>query len=207
GEVRAECGERFCRRQPNAIGGTRDQDLLVVHGTAIQRYGDARVTCPMVEDPTIDHGVSEQGSRRAPASRSRARPEKAQLRAREDRQLQTSPAAAKMAAQAPGLAAIDQVSRLSDKARCDPPNKTFQGLPPLQKPVSSRGPHSSSIITSSQSWRFSGAPWQGQTNAPASLCANADAVIAGGVAPFGVGSTSGRDCEDLAAEYEFDAPC
>jgi hypothetical protein len=35
----------------------------------------------------------------------------------------------------------------------------------------------------------------------------ADAVIAGGVAPFGVGSTSGRDCEDLAADYEFDAPC
>src|SRR5215813_13372444 len=70
GEVRAECGERLCRRQPNAIGGTRDQDLLVVHGTAIQRYGDARVTCPMVEDLTIDHGVSDQGSRRAPASSS-----------------------------------------------------------------------------------------------------------------------------------------
>jgi len=35
GEIRAECGERLCRRQPNAIGGTRDQDLLVVHGTAI----------------------------------------------------------------------------------------------------------------------------------------------------------------------------
>src|SRR6516225_1584658 len=60
-EVRAECGERLCRRQPNAIGGTRDQDLLVVHGTAIQRYGDARVTCPMAKDLTIDHGVSEQG--------------------------------------------------------------------------------------------------------------------------------------------------
>ena len=45
-----------------------------------------------------------------------------------------------------------------------------------------------------------------QTNPPASLRANADAVIAGGLAPFGVGSTSGRDCEDLAAEYEFDAP-
>jgi len=51
------------------------------------------------------------------------------------------------------------------------------------------------------------APWQGQTNAPASLRAIADAVIAGGLAPFGVGSTSGRDCEDLAAEYEFDAAC
>src|SRR6266511_1352671 len=35
-EASAERGERFCRRQPNAIGGTRDQDLLVVHGTAIQ---------------------------------------------------------------------------------------------------------------------------------------------------------------------------
>src|SRR5215472_6437866 len=39
GKVRAECGERLCRRQPNAIGRTRDQDLLVVHGTAIQGYG------------------------------------------------------------------------------------------------------------------------------------------------------------------------
>jgi hypothetical protein len=39
GEVRAECSERLCRRQPNAIGGTRDQDLLVVHGTAIQGNG------------------------------------------------------------------------------------------------------------------------------------------------------------------------
>ena len=37
------------------------RDLLVVHGTAIQCYGDARVTCPMVKDLTIDHGVSEQG--------------------------------------------------------------------------------------------------------------------------------------------------
>jgi len=45
GEVRAECGEHLCRRQPNAIGGTRDQDLLVVHGTAIQGYGSARMTC------------------------------------------------------------------------------------------------------------------------------------------------------------------
>ena len=40
-EVRAECGERLCRRQSNAIGGTRDQDLLVVHGTAIEGYGGA----------------------------------------------------------------------------------------------------------------------------------------------------------------------
>ena len=50
GEVRAECGERLCRRQPNAISGTRNQDLLVVHGTAIQGYGGARMTCSMVED-------------------------------------------------------------------------------------------------------------------------------------------------------------
>src|SRR5262249_44264308 len=34
-----------------------------------------------------------------------------------------------MAARAPGLAAIDQVRGLSDKARCDPPNKTFRDLP------------------------------------------------------------------------------
>jgi hypothetical protein len=32
GEVPAECGQRFCR-QSNTIGGTCDQDLLVVHGT------------------------------------------------------------------------------------------------------------------------------------------------------------------------------
>src|SRR5262249_11951671 len=60
---------------------------------------------------------------------------KSSLRACEDRQLQTSPVAAKTAAHAAGLAAIDQVCRLSDKARCDPPNKTFQDLPPSQKPV------------------------------------------------------------------------
>jgi hypothetical protein len=36
GEVRAAGGQHFCRRQANAIGGTRDQNLLVVHGTAIQ---------------------------------------------------------------------------------------------------------------------------------------------------------------------------
>ena len=34
--VQAPTTECFCRRQPNAIGGTRDQNLLVVHGTAIQ---------------------------------------------------------------------------------------------------------------------------------------------------------------------------
>ena len=58
-------GERLCRRQPNAIGGTRDQDLLVVHGTAIQGYGDARMTCSMVKDLALDqpltNGRSEQG--------------------------------------------------------------------------------------------------------------------------------------------------
>src|SRR5262245_38360621 len=43
--------------------------------------------------------------------------------------------------------AIDQVCRLSDKARCDPPNKTYQGLPPL--PVPSPRAHGSSIINSS----------------------------------------------------------
>src|SRR5215471_12470513 len=56
-----DAGERLCHRQSNAIGSTRDQDLLVVHGTAIQGYGSARMTCSMVEDLTIDHGVSEQG--------------------------------------------------------------------------------------------------------------------------------------------------
>src|SRR6516162_7007994 len=45
GKVRAECGERLCRRQPNAIGRTRDQDLLVVHGTAIQGYGPRANAC------------------------------------------------------------------------------------------------------------------------------------------------------------------
>jgi len=76
-----------------AIGGTRDQDLLVVHGTAIQRYGDARVTCPMVEDPAFDHRVSEQGlktrtdvevapgarSPRRRASKSRSRPSRSRV--------------------------------------------------------------------------------------------------------------------------------
>ena len=74
GEVRAARGERFCRRQPNAIGGTRDQDLLVVHGTAIQGYGHARMTCSMVKDLALNqpltHGALKRGSRRAPASRS-----------------------------------------------------------------------------------------------------------------------------------------
>src|SRR5262249_14294184 len=80
----------------------------------------------------------------------RARPGKAQLRAREDRQLQTSPAAAKTVAQAAGLAAIDQVCRLSDKARCDPPNKTYQGLPPLPVPSPrAQSSGSSSIMNSS----------------------------------------------------------
>jgi hypothetical protein len=38
GEVRAECGERFCRRQADAIGGAGDQDLFVAQGAAIQGY-------------------------------------------------------------------------------------------------------------------------------------------------------------------------
>src|SRR5262249_57824124 len=46
--VRAECSERLCRHQPNAIGGTRDQDLLVVHGTAIQDSGYARMVCSII---------------------------------------------------------------------------------------------------------------------------------------------------------------
>jgi len=33
------CGEHFRRRQANAIGGTRAQDLLVVYNTTIQGYG------------------------------------------------------------------------------------------------------------------------------------------------------------------------
>ena len=33
------CGEHFRRRQANAIGGTRAQDLLVVYSTTIQGYG------------------------------------------------------------------------------------------------------------------------------------------------------------------------
>jgi hypothetical protein len=41
-KVCAERGERFCRRQANAIGGTCDQDdLLVLHDTAIQGSGRA----------------------------------------------------------------------------------------------------------------------------------------------------------------------
>jgi hypothetical protein len=38
--------------------------------------------------------------------------------------------------------------RLSDKARCDPPNKTYQGLPPL--PVPSPRAHGSSTIMNSE---------------------------------------------------------
>src|SRR6516164_6435792 len=51
----------FCRRQPNAIGA-RDQHLLVVHGTAIQRYGDARVTCPMVRTQPLTMSVRTGGA-------------------------------------------------------------------------------------------------------------------------------------------------
>src|SRR5262249_44763035 len=60
GEVRAECGERFCRCQPNAISGTRDQNLLVVHGTAIQGYGDARMICSMVKNLALMSSVDSK---------------------------------------------------------------------------------------------------------------------------------------------------
>ena len=58
GEVRAECGERLRRRQPNAIGGTRNQDLLVVHGTAIQGSGHARMICLIIFDCRRGDGVN-----------------------------------------------------------------------------------------------------------------------------------------------------
>src|SRR6266511_2382108 len=51
-EASAERGERFCRGQPNAIGGTRDQDLLVVHGTAIQGSVHVRMIGSMIRDLT-----------------------------------------------------------------------------------------------------------------------------------------------------------
>jgi hypothetical protein len=35
---------------PNAISGTRDQDLLVVHGTAIQGSSHARIICSIIFD-------------------------------------------------------------------------------------------------------------------------------------------------------------
>jgi hypothetical protein len=38
-EIRAKGGQRFGRCQANAVGRTGDQDLLVVHSTAIQGYG------------------------------------------------------------------------------------------------------------------------------------------------------------------------
>src|SRR5215467_13010688 len=57
GEVRAECGERLCRRQPNAIGGARDQNLLVVHGTAIQGSGHARMICSIIFDCWRGNGI------------------------------------------------------------------------------------------------------------------------------------------------------
>src|SRR5262249_24569107 len=56
-KVRAECGERLCRRQPNAIGGTRDQDLLVVHGTAILGSGHARMICSIIFDCSRRNGI------------------------------------------------------------------------------------------------------------------------------------------------------
>jgi len=49
--VSAECSERLCRRQPNAIGGTRDQDLLVVHG-------HARMICSIIFDCWKGNGIN-----------------------------------------------------------------------------------------------------------------------------------------------------
>src|SRR5262249_32628999 len=57
-KVRAECSERLCRRQPNAIGGTCDQDLLVVHGTAIQGSGHARMICLIIFDCWRGNGIN-----------------------------------------------------------------------------------------------------------------------------------------------------
>jgi hypothetical protein len=64
--------ERFCtdrcRRQPNAIGCTRDQDLLVVHDTAIQRSGHA------IKDLALDqvraNGASQQRLERCALTKS-----------------------------------------------------------------------------------------------------------------------------------------
>jgi len=47
-KVRTECSERLCRRQPNAIGGTRDQDLLVV-----PRHSNPRLWPPTAN--LLDH--------------------------------------------------------------------------------------------------------------------------------------------------------
>ena len=58
GEVRAECGERLRRRQANAIGGTRNQNLLVVHVTAIQGSGHARMICLIIFDCRRGDGVN-----------------------------------------------------------------------------------------------------------------------------------------------------
>jgi hypothetical protein len=59
---------------PMPLGAPVNQDLLVVHGTAIQGYGHARMTCSMVKDLALNqpltHGALKRGSRRAPASRS-----------------------------------------------------------------------------------------------------------------------------------------
>src|SRR6266699_1237619 len=52
------CCERFCRRQPNAIGGTRDQDLLIVHGTAIQGSGHARTIFSIIFDCARGNAVN-----------------------------------------------------------------------------------------------------------------------------------------------------
>ena len=58
-KVRTECSERLCRRQPNAIGGTRDQDLLVVHG-----HSNPRLWPPA--DDLLDHIRLLEGERNQP---------------------------------------------------------------------------------------------------------------------------------------------
>jgi hypothetical protein len=78
-EASAERGERFCRRQPNTIGGTRDQDLLVVHGTTIQGSGHARMICSIVKDLALDevraNGAPQQGLERCALTKSPSRPD------------------------------------------------------------------------------------------------------------------------------------
>src|SRR6266511_4319791 len=67
-EASAERGERFCRRQPNAIGGTRDQDLLVVHGT--QSKGSGRAIKDLALDQVRANGASQQRIERCALTKS-----------------------------------------------------------------------------------------------------------------------------------------
>src|SRR6516165_2981066 len=53
-KVRAERGERFCRRQANAIGGTRDQDLLAVHDTSPALRGRASSASAATRDAALE---------------------------------------------------------------------------------------------------------------------------------------------------------